>query len=70
MRLEHVLPPHAERVDAQLAAHLIDGGFDGKYRLRGAVATESARWGGIGIDGITHTFFVLTPVGGHGGTQR
>ena len=70
---DHVLAPHREGVDPQLAAQFVDGGLDGERGLRRAVAAEGAGRHGVGVDRVAGALLVRAAVGGHRrsrGTRR
>src|SRR6266403_1850568 len=68
--LQHILPAHGERIDAEFATQFVHGAFNGKRGLRGAISPECSRRNRIRIDCIPNALLVRAPIGGHSGTKR
>ncbi len=65
-----VLAPDLEGADAQHPREIVEGAFDGKGRLRGAISAKPAGRNHVGIDGIPVGLLVDATVGGDRAAER
>src|ERR1700720_3616214 len=68
--LDHVQTTNRERVHPEQFTQLIDRAFDGKSRLRGAIAPKAPSWNNVGVDREADCFLVWATIGRKWASER
>src|ERR1700676_3946123 len=61
--LDHVHTTNRKRVHSEQFTQLVDRGFDGESRLRGAIASKPPSWDNVGVDREADCFLVRATIG-------